>query len=129
MLIFGVTSDKWSRTGSLMVSTVILAVFAALAAGSYGGGSLHGMITALTIYRFFVGVGIGGEYPAGSVACSEATGELKEGTRNRWFISKSKPLFHTEYLLTSSSVHKCCHRLGFRYWHFCSLSHGGHLRY
>ena len=27
-----------------------------------------------------------GEYPAGSVACSEATGELKSGTRNRWFI-------------------------------------------
>ena len=29
---------------------------------------------------------LGGEYPAGSVACSEATGELKSGTRNRWFI-------------------------------------------
>lgn len=27
-----------------------------------------------------------GEYPAGSVGCAEASGELKEGTRNRWFI-------------------------------------------
>ena len=27
-----------------------------------------------------------GEYPAGSVACAESTGELKEGHRNRWFI-------------------------------------------
>lgn len=27
-----------------------------------------------------------GEYPAGSVACAENTGELKEGHRNRWFI-------------------------------------------
>jgi MFS family permease len=27
-----------------------------------------------------------GEYPAGSVACAESSGELKEGTRNRWFI-------------------------------------------
>lgn len=69
-----------------MVSTVILAVFAALAAGAYGGGTLHGMTAALTAYRFLVGIGIGGEYPAGSVACSEATGELKAGTRNRWFI-------------------------------------------
>lgn len=86
MLIFGYTSDKWSRTGSLMVSTVILAIFAALAAGAYGGGSLTGMTSALTAYRFLVGIGIGGEYPAGSVACSEATGELKAGTRNRWFI-------------------------------------------
>jgi hypothetical protein len=30
--------------------------------------------------------GIGGEYPAGSVGCAESTGELKEGTRNKWFI-------------------------------------------
>jgi hypothetical protein len=27
-----------------------------------------------------------GEYPAGSVACAESTGELKEGHRNRWFV-------------------------------------------
>lgn len=33
-----------------------------------------------------VGIGIGGEYPAGSVGCSEASAELKAGTRNRWFI-------------------------------------------
>lgn len=33
-----------------------------------------------------VGIGIGGEYPAGSVGCSESSGELKSGTRNRWFI-------------------------------------------
>jgi hypothetical protein len=27
-----------------------------------------------------------GEYPAGSVGCAESTGELKKGTRHRWFI-------------------------------------------
>jgi hypothetical protein len=27
-----------------------------------------------------------GEYPAGSVGCAETSGELKSGTRNRWFI-------------------------------------------
>jgi MFS family permease len=86
-LIFGYTSDKWSRKNSLMVSTCILALFAALSAGSYGyNGSIQGMFAALTAYRFLVGIGIGGEYPAGSVACSESTGELKSGSRNRWFI-------------------------------------------
>ncbi len=30
-----------------------------------------------------------GEYPAGSVACAESTGELKEGHRNRWFIAST----------------------------------------
>ncbi|KAJ6161201.1 Glycerophosphodiester transporter GIT2, partial [Penicillium chermesinum] len=49
-------------------------------------GMLGGMLAALTAYRFFIGIGIGGEYPAGSVSCAENTGELKEGHRNRWFI-------------------------------------------
>lgn len=87
MLIFGYTSDKWGRANTLTLSTVILIVFAALGAGSYGyQGSVQGLFAALAAYRFLVGVGIGGEYPAGSVGCSEASGELEEGTRNRWFI-------------------------------------------
>ncbi|KAF4260771.1 hypothetical protein CNMCM8812_001936 [Aspergillus fumigatus] len=86
-LIFGYVSDHWSRKWALMVSTVILIIFSALSAGSYGAhGSQAGLFAALTAYRFFLGVGIGGEYPAGSVAAAESTGELKSGHRNRWFI-------------------------------------------
>lgn len=62
-------------------------IFTALSAGAYGaGGTVHTLIQALTAYRFLVGIGIGGEYPAGSVMASEASGELKAGTRNTWFI-------------------------------------------
>ncbi|EMC99616.1 hypothetical protein BAUCODRAFT_29991 [Baudoinia panamericana UAMH 10762] len=86
-LIFGFTSDHWSRKGSLLVSTIIVIVFAALSTGSYGAnGSISGLFAALTAYRFFLGIGIGGEYPAGSVACAESTAELRSGTRNRWFV-------------------------------------------
>ena len=86
-LAFGYCSDRYSRKWSLMASTLILLVFAALCAGSYGaGGTVGSMLVALTAYRFFLGIGIGGEYPAGSVACVESTGELEKGTRNRWFI-------------------------------------------
>jgi MFS family permease len=86
-LIFGFTSDYWSRKNSLMVSTVILILFAALGAGAYGyQGSPYGLFAALTAYRFCLGIGIGGEYPAGSVAAAESSGELKSGHRNRWFI-------------------------------------------
>ncbi|MCJ1340139.1 hypothetical protein MMC09_005433 [Bachmanniomyces sp. S44760] len=86
-LVFGWLSDHWSRKWSLLTSTLILILFAALGAGSYGaGGSTYGLFAALTAYRFFLGIGIGGEYPAGSVACAESTGELKKGHRNRWFI-------------------------------------------
>lgn len=86
-LVFGYVSDHWSRKWALMISTVILIIFAALSAGSYGlHGSIYGLFAALTAYRFFLGIGIGGEYPAGSVAAAESTGELKRGHRNRWFI-------------------------------------------
>lgn len=99
-LFFGWLSDHYSRKWSLMISTCILIVFAALCAGSYGyHGSASGLFAALAAYRFLIGIGIGyvsfyirdvqgltmysGEYPAGSVACAESTGELKAGHRNR----------------------------------------------
>ncbi|KAG6063120.1 hypothetical protein E4U32_001632 [Claviceps aff. humidiphila group G2b] len=85
-LLFGFTCDHWSRMNTLMVSTGILIVFTALAAGSYYKGEPVGMFNMLAAWRFFVGIGIGGEYPAGSVGCAESTGELKSGTRHRWFI-------------------------------------------
>lgn len=84
---FGYTTDHWSRKWSLVISTIILFVFAALSAGAYGaGGSIAGLFSALTAYRFLLGIGLGGEYPAGSVGCAESTGELESGKRNRWFI-------------------------------------------
>ncbi|KYK54469.1 hypothetical protein DCS_06427 [Drechmeria coniospora] len=85
-VVFGFTSDRWSRNNSLVLSTVILIIFTALATGSYFQGDAVGMFNMLAAWRFFVGIGIGGEYPAGSVGCAESTGDLKKGTRNRWFI-------------------------------------------
>ncbi|KAL2019887.1 hypothetical protein VTK56DRAFT_9062 [Thermocarpiscus australiensis] len=85
-LAFGYLSDKWSRTNSLLLSTVLLIVFTALSAGSYYHGDTVGMFNILTAWRFFVGIGIGGEYPAGSVGCAESTSGLRSGIRNTWFI-------------------------------------------
>ncbi|KAH6617030.1 major facilitator superfamily domain-containing protein [Chaetomium tenue] len=85
-LVFGYLSDKWSRMNSLILSTIILLIFTALSAGSYYHGDAVGMFNILTAWRFFVGIGIGGEYPAGSVGAAESTSELKSGTRNMWFI-------------------------------------------
>ncbi|KAJ3550314.1 hypothetical protein NM208_g39 [Fusarium decemcellulare] len=79
-LIFGFLADHWSRTNTLMVSTIILIIFTALAAGSYWHGEPVGMFNMLTAWRFFC------EYPAGSVGCAESSGQMKKGTRNRWFI-------------------------------------------
>lgn len=59
-LFFGYVSDHYSRKWALMASTILLIIFAALSAGSYGaGGSLGGMLAALTAWRFLLGIGIG----------------------------------------------------------------------
>ena len=58
-LVFGYTSDHWSRSNSLLISTIIIIVFAALGAGSYGaGGSVQGLFAALSAYRFLLGIGM-----------------------------------------------------------------------
>ena len=59
-LFFGWYSDHFSRKWALLISTLILILFAALGTGSYGaGGSIYGLFAALTAYRFFLGIGIG----------------------------------------------------------------------
>ena len=46
-LVFGFTSDHWSRKWSLFISTVILFIFAILCTASYGaGGSISGLSPA-----------------------------------------------------------------------------------
>ena len=59
-LFFGWYSDHFSRKWALMISTIILIIFAALGAGAYGaGGSTEGLFAALAAYRFLLGIGIG----------------------------------------------------------------------
>ncbi|KAL8280317.1 hypothetical protein RQP46_007234 [Phenoliferia psychrophenolica] len=74
MLVFGYLADRIGRKFGMIAATLIVAVFTLLAASAYGaGGSTTGMLQALIAYRFLTGIGIGAEYPAGSVACSEST--------------------------------------------------------
>ncbi|GAA5824862.1 hypothetical protein JCM11251_005371 [Rhodosporidiobolus azoricus] len=74
MLSFGYAVDRFGRKFGMLTASSIMIVFTALSAGAYGaGGSVQGMFKALIAYRFLTGIGIGAEYPSGSVACSEAT--------------------------------------------------------
>jgi len=86
-LSFGYMSDKLGRKFGMIAATIIVVVFSLLSAGAYGaGGSTSGMLAALAAYRFLLGIGIGAEYPAGSVAASEATSEAKQGHRHALFV-------------------------------------------
>lgn len=62
-------SDHYSRKWALLTSTIILFVFAALGAGSYGGGTVHGIFNALVAYRFLLGIGIGYVQYIWSITC------------------------------------------------------------
>ena len=87
MLSFGYIVDRYGRRVGLVSATLMLILFSILCAGSYGAhGAPSGTLVALTVWRFFLGVGIGAEYPAGSAACSESTQDLKPGHRHAIFV-------------------------------------------
>lgn len=89
-LSFGYISDYYSRKTGMMISTAILILFSILCAGAWGvgtsGTNAGTLFAVIAAYRFLMGIGIGGEYPAGSVACSEASNSLPPSKRNRWFV-------------------------------------------
>ncbi|GAA5869308.1 hypothetical protein JCM3774_004202 [Rhodotorula dairenensis] len=82
-LTFGFFVDRYGRKYGMLAASVIMIVGSALCAGAYGaGGSIQGMFAALIVYRLITGIGIGAEYPSGSVACSEST--ENPGVPSRW---------------------------------------------
>ncbi|PPQ76968.1 hypothetical protein CVT26_007840 [Gymnopilus dilepis] len=87
MLSFGYMSDKIGRKFGMMAATGIVIVFSALSAASKGAhGSVNGLLSMLSAMRFLVGIGIGAEYPCGSVAASEQSSEpaISSTSRHRW---------------------------------------------
>ncbi|EPY53136.1 glycerophosphodiester transporter [Schizosaccharomyces cryophilus OY26] len=86
-LSFGWYSDFFGRKNGMITATLILLVSTALCAGAYGyHGSINGMLSAMIAYRFFLGIGLGAEYPCGSVAASENSNQMKSGRRHGSFI-------------------------------------------
>ena len=100
MIIFGYVADYHSRRAAMLWGTIILIIMTILTSGVWGKNSsdIHGMLTALTVYRFFLGIGLGSEYPAGSTACAEASAMLPPGKRNRWFV------WFTNFMIDSGFV-------------------------
>lgn len=88
MLAFGYLSDKIGRKFGMMTATVIVAVFSGLSAASKGAnGSFGGMLAMLSACRFLLGIGVGAEYPCGSVSASEQSEEkgISKNAQHRWF--------------------------------------------
>ncbi|KAL3231141.1 hypothetical protein RNJ44_00780 [Nakaseomyces bracarensis] len=89
-LIFGYLADHFSRKSAMLLGTSMLILFTILCSGAWGKGTsgthAGGLFTALTVYRFFLGIAIGSEYSSSSPAAAEASNLLPRGKRNRYFI-------------------------------------------
>ncbi|CAK9441484.1 uncharacterized protein LODBEIA_P53520 [Lodderomyces beijingensis] len=84
-LTFGYISDRIARKGGMMAANVMLIVFTLLCAVGSWGKTVNGFFACLTVWRFFLGVAIGAEYPTASVIASEFANLLPSGHRNRYF--------------------------------------------
>ncbi|GEQ68627.1 hypothetical protein JCM33374_g2295 [Metschnikowia sp. JCM 33374] len=84
-LTFGYISDHVARKGGMMIANVLLILFTILCAVATWGKTPNGLFTAITVFRFFLGIAIGAEYPTSSVIASEFANQLPPGYRNRYF--------------------------------------------
>ncbi|KAG8745140.1 hypothetical protein FRC10_008752 [Ceratobasidium sp. 414] len=104
MLLFGYLSDKVGRKFGMMSATVIVAVFSFLSACSSGAhGSIGGMLAMLSACRFLLGIGVGAEYPSGSVAASEQSEEegISKGAQHRWFALATNTMIDTGFVISA----------------------------
>ncbi|KDQ14967.1 hypothetical protein BOTBODRAFT_187665 [Botryobasidium botryosum FD-172 SS1] len=104
MVIFGYLSDKVGRRFGMLSACSIIAIFSALSAASKGaGGSVDGMLQALIAYRFLIGVGIGAEYPCGSVAASEQSEEqgINKKAQHRWFALATNSMIDFGFVISA----------------------------
>ncbi|KTW30238.1 hypothetical protein T552_04079 [Pneumocystis carinii B80] len=98
MLAFGYMCDKSGRKMSLILASLFLVIFSILSSAAYFKGTNEGIIGSLIIYRFFLGIGIGGEYPAGSTTISEGAQEMEVKRKHSIFI------FLTDFMICMGFV-------------------------
>ncbi|WVQ96859.1 hypothetical protein IAU59_003966 [Kwoniella sp. CBS 9459] len=107
-LSFGWISDKVGRKFGMLLCTAIVFVFSALQAASKGPGP-QGTINALMAYRFLVGIGIGGEYPTGSVAAAENTEDpdIPKKSQQRLFVLATNSMIDLAFVIANFTCLVC----------------------
>jgi len=104
MLIFGWISDKIGRKFGMMAATGIVALFSGLSAASAGAHhSTNGLLAMLCACRFLLGIGVGAEYPCGSVAASEQSEEegIAKNAQHRWFALATNTMIDFGWVVSS----------------------------
>ncbi|KAK0485179.1 MFS Git1p-related glycerophosphoinositol and glycerophosphocholine permease, partial [Armillaria novae-zelandiae] len=107
MLVFGYLSDRIGRKFGMMTATGIVALFSGLSAASSGAHhSVDGMLSMLAACRFLLGIGIGAEYPCGSVAASENSEEstISKNAQHRWFTLATNTMIDVGFVVSAFVV-------------------------
>ncbi|KAG7451098.1 MFS Git1p-related glycerophosphoinositol and glycerophosphocholine permease [Guyanagaster necrorhizus] len=107
MLVFGYLSDKIGRKFGMMAATGIVALFSGLSAASSGAHhSVDGMLSMLCACRFLLGIGVGAEYPCGSVAASENSEEdtISKNAQHRWFTLATNSMIDFGFVISAFVV-------------------------
>ncbi|KAF8638308.1 hypothetical protein AX17_002328 [Amanita inopinata Kibby_2008] len=87
-----------------MTATGIVALFSGLSAASSGAhGSIGGMLSMLAAMRFLLGIGVGAEYPCGSVSASEQSEEpaISKNAQHRWFALATNSMIDFGFVISA----------------------------
>lgn len=100
MVSFGYLSDKFGRKSGMMIASAIVTLFSGLQAAS--SGAQHGT-AMLSACRFLLGIGVGAEYPCGSVAASEQSEEpgISKNAQHRWFALATNTMIDTGFVVSA----------------------------
>jgi len=104
MLTFGYLSDKIGRKFGMMTASGIILVFSGLSSASAGAhDSVNGLLNMLSVMRFFLGIGLGAEYPCGSVSASEQSEEpaIHKGAWHRWLALATNSMIDFGFVIAS----------------------------
>ncbi|PPQ80400.1 hypothetical protein CVT24_000676 [Panaeolus cyanescens] len=102
MLSFGYLSDKMGRKFGMMAASGIVVLFSGLSAAS-SGTSVAGLLRMLAAMRFLLGIGVGAEYPCGSVSASEQSEEahINKKSQHRWFALATNTMIDWGFVVAS----------------------------
>ncbi|CAM9457934.1 unnamed protein product [Phaeothamnion confervicola] len=77
-LFFGWAGDRFGRKG-VYAFTLMLMIFSSIASALSFGRTPHSVITGLCFWRFWLGFGVGGDYPLSATIMSEYSSRSNRG--------------------------------------------------
>ncbi|KAF8079338.1 putative metabolite transporter [Lyophyllum atratum] len=104
MILFGYLSDKMGRKFGMMSASALILLFSGLSASSSGAhGNVGGLLSMLSAMRFFLGIGLGAEYPCGSVSASEQSEEpgISKGAWHRWLALSTNTMIDFGFVIAA----------------------------